>query len=390
LGDNNRRKEIFYKMGGNPVFKLAELGQCVWLDTLSRKLINSGELLQLAEVDGVSGVTTNPSIFQKAISGSADYDASLKALIANNVMDPKELFFQLAFEDVGAAADTLRPIYEKSKGKYGFVSIEVAPDLAYDTEATITEARWIFSTLGRKNIMVKVPATKEGLPAIEQLTADGVNVNVTLLFSVKRYEEVAEAYMRGLEKRLSQNHAIDDIASVASFFVSRVDTLIDDILEEKIKSASGGEKSKLQGLVGKAAVANAKLAFKRGEAIMAGERFKGLAEKGANFQRLLWGSTSTKNPAYSDIKYVQELIGPETINTIPTDTIKAFIDHGEPKVTIRDDADSVEPLFEELKSVGIDIEDVASKLEKQGVKSFADAYFELLDEIARKRDKFKL
>jgi len=346
--------------------------------------------LQLAEVDGVSGVTTNPSIFQKAISGSADYDASLKALIANNVMDPKELFFQLAFEDVGAAADTLRPIYEKSKGKYGFVSIEVAPDLAYDTEATITEARWIFSTLGRKNIMVKVPATKEGLPAIEQLTADGVNVNVTLLFSVKRYEEVAEAYMRGLEKRLSQNHAIDDIASVASFFVSRVDTLIDDILEEKIKSASGGEKSKLQGLVGKAAVANAKLAFKRGEAIMAGERFKGLAEKGANFQRLLWGSTSTKNPAYSDIKYVQELIGPETINTIPTDTIKAFIDHGEPKVTIRDDADSVEPLFEELKSVGIDIEDVASKLEKQGVKSFADAYFELLDEIARKRDKFKL
>jgi transaldolase len=378
-------------MGGNPVIELTKLGQCVWLDTLSRKIIESGELSHLAEVDGVSGVTTNPSIFQKAISGSEDYDGSLKKLIADNVMDAKELFFQLAFEDVGAAADILRPIYEKSKGRHGFVSIEVSPDLAYDTEATIAEARWIFSTLGRKNIMVKVPATKEGLPAIEQLTADGVNVNVTLLFSVKRYEEVADAFMKGLERRLGQNHAIDDIASVASFFVSRVDTLTDKLLEEKLKGAQAGpEKEKLEGLLGRAAVSNAKFAYKRGETIMESDRFKRLEEKSAQFQRLLWGSTSTKNPQYSDIKYVQELIGPLTVNTLPLETIKAFIDHGEPKVTIRDGIEAVESLFDELRSVGIEIEDVAQELEKQGVKSFADAYFELLDEIASKRDKLKL
>jgi transaldolase len=378
-------------MGGSPVFELAKLGQCVWLDTLSRKMIDSGELSKITGVDGASGVTTNPSIFQKAISGSEDYDESLKKLIRDNVMEPKELFFQLAFEDVAAAADILRQTYEKSKGKHGFVSIEVAPDLAYDTEATIAEARWIFSTLGRKNIMVKVPATSEGLPAIEQLTADGVNVNVTLLFSVKRYEEVADAFMKGLERRLDQNHAIDDIASVASFFISRVDTLIDSLLEEKIKNAgSDSDRDRYKDLMGKAAVANAKLAYKRGEAIMASDRFKKLEEKGARFQRLLWGSTSTKNPEYSDIKYVQELIGPMTINTLPLETIQAFVDHGEAKVTIKDDIDSVEQLFEELGSVGIDIEDVAEELERQGVKSFADAYFALLDEIEKKRDKFKL
>jgi len=378
-------------MGDNAVMGLAKLGQCVWLDTLSRGLIESGELSRLAAVDGISGVTTNPSIFQKAISGSADYDESLKKLIQENYTDPKELFFSLAIEDVGAAADTLRRTYAPSGGQHGFVSIEVSPDLAHDTEATIAEARWLFSTLGRKNIMVKVPATREGLPAIEQLTADGVNVNVTLLFSVKRYEEVVEAYLRGLQQRVSQNHAVNEIASVASFFVSRVDTFVDRLLEELIEgAASEAEKEKLKGLMGRAAVANAKLAYRLGEQIKAGNRFKGLAGQGARPQRLLWGSTGTKNPAYSDIKYVQELIAPETVNTMPLDTVKAFMDHGEPRVTIRDDIDSAEGLLKELRSLGIDIEEVAQRLEEQGVKLFSDAYFALLDEIAKKRDKFLL
>ncbi len=376
-------------MGANRVLELAKLGQCIWLDTLSRKMIKSGELSRLTGVDGISGVTTNPSIFQKAISGSDDYDESLKKLISDNYTDPKELFFQLAIEDVGAAADTLRQTYESSKGQHGFVSIEVSPDLAYDTEATIAEARWLFSTLGRKNIMVKVPATREGLPAIEQLTADGVNVNVTLLFSVNRYVEVADAFMKGLERRTNQNHAIDDIASVASFFVSRVDTLVDKLLEERIddeKSDSG--KATLRGLMGRAAVANAKIAYRKGEEIMAGERFKRLEEKGARFQRLLWGSTGTKNPAYSDIKYVQELIGPMTVNTVPLNTLSALMDHGEAKVTIRDGLDAAERLFDDLRFVGIDIEEVADELERQGVKAFSDSYFALLDDIALKRDKF--
>lgn len=376
-------------MGGNLLLELAKLGQCVWLDTLSRTLITSGELSRLTESNSVTGVTTNPSIFQKAINGSDDYDESVKRLIGDNYTDPKELFFHLAIEDVAAAADMLRRTYESSQGRHGFVSIEVSPDLAYDTEATIAEARWLFSTLGRKNIMVKVPATWEGLPAIEQLIADGVNVNVTLLFSVNRYVEVADAFMKGLERRVSQNHAVNDIASVASFFISRVDAFVDGLLEEHIaneKSDSG--KAKLRSLMGKAAVANAKIAYRKAEEIMAGERFRRLAEKGARFQRLLWGSTSTKNPAYSDIKYVQELIGPMTVNTMPLDTLNALMNDGEAKVTIRDRLDEAKRLFDDLRSVGIDIEEVASELERQGVKAFSDSYFALLEEIARKRDKF--
>ena len=375
-------------MAGNTIAELTRLGQDVWIDNLSRELIESGELKRLTNEVGITGVTSNPTIFQKAISGKDDYDESIRRLLGLNVSDPKELFFQLAFDDVGAAADLLRRKYEESRGRHGFVSIEVAPDLAYDTETTISEVRWIFSSLGRKNVMVKVPATKEGLPAIEQLTADGVNVNVTLLFSVKRYEEVVDAYMKGIERRISQNHAVGEIASVASFFVSRVDTLVDKLLDEKIQGASSdAEKKKLAGLRGKAAVANARLAYEKGEEIRNSERFKSLAARGANWQRLLWGSTSTKDPAYSDIKYVQELIGPDTVNTMPEETIKAFLDHGDPKVTIKDDGGSAEALFGEMRTVGIDIGEVAAELEKDGVKKFADSYFALLDEISKKRDK---
>ncbi len=374
---------------GNPIHGLARLGQCVWLDTLSRQLINSGRLRELSGSGVVSGVTTNPSIFQKAISGSSDYDDSMRRLIREGCTGDKDLFFQLAIEDVGAAADTFRRSYEKSKGRHGFASIEVAPDLAYDTNATIAEARWLFSALGRKNIMIKVPATREGLPAIEQLTADGVNVNATLLFSVRRYEEVAGAFMAGLERRMRNNHAIDEIASVASFFVSRVDTLVDSRLEGLAADAGPGAAADTYArLSGRAAVANARLAYQSGKGIRQSERFRRLEARGARFQRLLWGSTGTKNPSYSDIKYVQELIGPDTINTMPMETIRAYMERGEPEVTIEDDLEGAGKLFDELRAAGIDMEEVARELETDGVRKFADSYFELLSEIGRKKERF--
>ena len=370
---------------------LKELGQSVWLDTLSRKLINSGELKRLIDEDGLSGITSNPTIFQKAISGSDDYDLSLKRMLDQGVRDEKELFLGLAFEDISTAADMLWPTYQVTGGRDGFVSIEVSPDLAYDTEATIAEARRLFSTLNRKNVLVKVPGTKQGLPAIEQLTSEGVNVNVTLLFSVERYEEVIEAYLRGLEQRASKSQPIHEITSVASFFVSRVDTLTDKLLETRLSSAtSKAEKDKIASLFGKAAVANAKIAYKKYKNIFSGKRFLTLKEKGGRIQRILWGSTGTKNPKYSDIKYVEELIAPDSINTLPETTLDAFKDHGQAKITISDHLEEAERVFPELKSVGIEINDVTEQLEQEGVKLFSDSFFALLKEIAQKRDSFLL
>ena len=367
--------------------KLREIGQSFWLDNLSRHLINSGELKRLIDEDGVTGITSNPTIFQKAISGSRDYDASIKALLEKGVRDEKELFLTLAFEDISRAADMLWPVYRKSGGLDGFVSIEVSPDLAYDTQKTIAEARRLFSTLGKKNILVKVPATKQGLPAIEQLTAEGVNVNVTLLFSVSRYEEVATAYISGLEKRFHRGEPIDEIASVASFFVSRVDTLTDKLLEGRLSAAaSEAEKKKIRSLLGKAAVANARLAYKKYKEIFSGNRFLTLTR--AHVQRILWGSTGTKSPSYSDIKYVEELMGPDSINTLPEATLKAFFDHGRVQIAIREHLAEAERLFAELQSVGIGINDVTEQLEKEGVKLFSDSFFLLLKEIAGKRDSF--
>ncbi len=376
-------------MNKNPLIGLKEIGQSVWLDNLSRKLIHSGELKRLIDEDGMSGITSNPTIFQKAISGSADYDPSLRRMIDKGVKDEKELFLGLAIEDVSDAADLLRPTSQSTNGLDGFVSIEVSPDLAYDTPATISEARRLFSTLGKKNILIKVPGTKQGLPAIEQLTGEGVNVNVTLLFSTERYEEVAEAYLKGLEKRVSRGQPINEIASVASFFVSRVDTLIDKLLEARLSSASSkAEKDRMASLFGKSAVANARVAYKKYQMIFSGERFKALNGKGGRIQRLLWGSTGTKNPKYSDIKYVEELIAPESINTMPEPTMKAFKDHGQAKITIRDRLEEAEKLFPELKSIGIDIHEVTDQLEKEGVQLFSDSFFALLKEIAKKRDLF--
>ena len=376
-------------MNKNPLIGLKELGQSVWLDNLSRKLINSGELRRLIDEEGLSGITSNPTIFQKAISGSQDYDASLQGMIDKGIKNEKELSLGLAFEDVSKAADMLWPTYQSTNGLDGFVSIEVSPDLAYGTDATISEARRLFSTIGKKNILVKVPATKEGLPAIEQLISEGVNINVTLLFSIGRYEEVIEAYLRGIEKRASKGQPINEIASVASFFVSRVDTLTDKVLETRLSSAtSKAEKDKIVSFFGKAAVANAKIAYKKYRSIFSDKRFLTLKEKGGHIQRILWGSTGTKNPTYNDIKYVEELIAPDSINTLPETTIKAFKDLGQARITISDHLEEAERLFPELKSIGIDINEVTEQLEKEGVQLFSDSFFSLLKEIAKKRESF--
>lgn len=373
-------------MNDNPLRKLREIGQSIWLDNLSRDLINSGELKRLID-EGVTGITSNPTIFQKAISGSKDYDASLKNLLNQGIRDEKELFFGLALEDISRAADLLWPVYQSSNGLDGYVSIEVSPDLAYDTGKTVAEARRLFSTIGKKNILVKVPATPQGLPAIEQLITQGVNVNVTLLFSIKRYEEISEAYLRGLEARVRQGQAIHEIASVASFFVSRVDTVVDKLLQTRIyPAASEPEKQKIHALFGKAAVANARIAYKKYKDIFTGVRFQTLP--GARIQRILWGSTGTKNPNYSDVKYVEELIGPDSINTIPETTLQAFMDHGRAQITIGDSLEEAQMLFDALNSLGVDIDQVTSQLEQEGVKLFADSYFLLLKEIAEKRDSF--
>jgi len=372
-------------MSDNPLRKLQEIGQSVWLDNLSRHLMDSGELNRWIEEDGVTGITSNPTIFQKAISGSKDYDASLKSLLGRGIRDEKELFLGLAMEDIARAADMLWPIYRQSGGKDGLVSVEVSPDLADDPEKTMAEAHRLFSTIGKKNILIKVPGTEPGLSAVEQLTAEGVNVNITLLFSRDRYEKVAEAYLRGLEKRARQGHPIREIVSVASFFVSRVDTLTDKLLENRMASAStDAARKKIQGLMGQAAVANAKLAYQKYKGIFSSKRFLDL--KGANVQRILWGSTGTKNPAYSDIKYVQELIGPDSINTLPESTLLAFKDHGRAQITIGDRLEEAERIFRELHAAGVDIHQVTEQLEKEGVKLFADSFSLLLKEIAAKRD----
>ncbi len=371
-------------MNGNRLKKLQALGQSVWLDNLSRNLLNSGQLKKWID-DGVTGITSNPTIFQKAIAGSRDYDDSLRMLLAKGIREERELFFHLAVEDISRAADLLQSVYRATGGRDGYVSIEVSPDLASDTEKTIAEAKHLFSTIGRENILVKVPATPQGVPAIAELIAQGVNVNVTLLFSVKRYEEVAEAYIRGLQERAAQEKSLRGIASVASFFVSRVDTLVDKLLETGKGSAqSDAEMGKRKSLLGKAAVANARIAYKKYREIFGTQDFHALP--GAQIQRILWGSTGTKNPAYSDVKYVDELIGPDSINTLPDATLQAFMDHGEVRVTIGDHMTEAESLFPQLAAFGIDIEQVAGQLEKEGVKLFTDSFNSLLHDIREKKN----
>ena len=356
--------------------QVAERGQSVWFDTLSRDLVHSGELKRMMKEDAVTGVTSNPTIFQKALSSGDAYDEDLKKLLAETD-DPTEIFFSLALQDIRDAADVLRSAYDASKGVDGYVSMEVEPGIAYDTEKTFDQARWIAKEVDRPNLMVKIPATMAGLPAIEDSIAHGTSINITLIFSLERYKAVVEAYIRGLERLVASGGDPSSIASVASFFVSRVDTEADKRLE-----AVGAKK-----LQGKLAIANAKLAYEHFLATFQGERWEYLKSKGARVQAPLWASTSTKNPDYRDVIYVEELIGPETVNTMPLETIRAFQDHGEVRGdTVLEGVDDAQALLQKLAEAGVDYDDVTDTLEAAGVQKFADSFAELLEGVRSKRE----
>ena len=369
-------------MKENPLLELQTLGQSIWMDYIRRHMITSGELKKLIEEDGLRGVTTNPSIFEKAISGSRDYDDSIRAM-ALEEKRVEEIYQALTVEDVQRAANLFRPTYNRLEGRNGFVSLEVNPHLAHDTERTISEARLLWSYVNRPNVMIKVPATREGLPAIRQLISEGINVNITLLFGLPRYREVAEAYMNGLEERMARGKPMGQIASVASFFLSRIDVLVDPILEKRMKDEVKAEKA--ADLVGKVAIASAKMAYQIYKEIFRSERFSKLTERGARPQRVLWASTSTKNPNYSDVKYVEDLIGPETINTLTQETLHAYRDHGEPAPRIEGGLEEAQKILRQLAEVGINIDQVTQQLEDEGVEKFNKPYDSLMETLKTKR-----
>ncbi len=361
--------------------ELKQFDQSVWLDFIRRSLITSGELARLA-THGVQGVTSNPAIFEKAIAGSSDYDAEMKALITAG-KSVSDIYEALAFKDIQLAADVMRSVYDATGGRDGYVSLEVSPFLANDTPRTMAEARRLYQAVGRPNVMIKIPGTAAGLPAITETIAAGVNVNVTLIFALANYKAVADAYMAGLERlavtgpSVTGGHAVNAVASVASFFVSRVDSAVDKELEKRGAS----------GLQGKIAIANCKLAYAEFKRISAGPRWQTLAARGARPQRVLWASTSTKNPAYPDTLYVDELIGPDTVNTMPPETVKAFIDHGRPAETLTRDLEGAQAQVRQLAELGIDLEAVTRRLQEEGVAAFAKPFQALLDSIDAKRKR---
>jgi transaldolase len=359
--------------------KLSALGQSVWIDYLSRQMLKSGKLAKLMEEDAVVGVTSNPTIFQKAISEGDAYDDQLKDILESGEEDAKEIFLQLTSHDIADACDLLRKVWDEGRGLDGYVSWEVDPTLAYDRDGTIAEARRLHEWIDKPNLYVKIPATEPGLGAIEEMIASGKSINVTLIFSLVRHQEVMEAYLRGLERLLESGGDPSQVHSVASFFVSRVDTEADRRLDE-----AGGDAVKLKG---KLAIANAKLAYQNYLETFAGPRWDALAAKGATKQRCLWASTSTKNPDYRDVMYVEELIGPETVNTMPEETIRAFQDHGKVEPTLTKDVDEARKLFAALAAAGVDYDDVSETLEREGVQKFTGSFKELLDGISSKRGK---
>jgi transaldolase / glucose-6-phosphate isomerase len=370
----------------NPLTALHDDGQAIWLDFLSRRFIAEGGLKKLVDEDGLSGVTSNPSIFKKAIAGSSDYDSSLAALVSSSDSDVMRLYEQLAIEDIRNAAEVLYPVYKRTKGADGFVSLEVSPYLANDTAATIAEAERLWKEVDRENIMIKVPATPAGLPAIRQLIGKGVNINITLLFSRLVYAEVAEAYLAGLEHYIAGGGNPRRLSSVASFFVSRIDSAVDKLIEEHLKKLPpAANTDALAGLRGKIAIANAKLAYQDYKRLFAGPRWSKLRRAGARVQRLLWASTSTKNPSYSDVMYVEELIGPDTINTMPPETMDAFRDHGTLRPSLEENIAAAENQLATLGQFGISLEAVTTKLTADGVKLFAEAFDDLLGALEKKR-----
>ena len=370
----------------NPLRVLPSYGQSIWLDYIRRWLITNGELRRLAEEDGLRGVTSNPAIFEKAIAGSGDYEEALKGLEQQGDMDAKRLYEHLAIEDIQMAADVLAPVYRETRRRDGYVSLEVSPYLARDTEATAQEVRRLWQAVGRPNVMIKVPATAAGIPAIRQLIGEGINVNVTLLFDTAVYEKVADAYLSGLETILAQGGDPGGIASVASFFVSRIDTAVDTQLEARLRTETDrAERARLQSLVGKVAIANARMAYQRYRKLYGSPRWQALAAQGAQTQRLLWASTGTKNPSYSDVLYVEELIGPDTVNTVPAPTLEAFRDHGRPRASLEEDLEDAHDTLEGLERVGTSLENITGQLLEDGVRLFADAFDKLLGAVEGKR-----
>ncbi len=366
----------------NPLKALEQLGQSIWLDYIRRSLITSGELKQLIEEDGLRGVTSNPSIFEKAIAGSTDYSDALAELYAEKGLDPNTIYERLAIPDIQAAADVLQPVYERTRRRDGYVSLEVSPYYAHETETTVKEARRLWQAVGRENVMIKIPGTDEGVPAIEQAISEGINVNVTLLFAQEKYERVAEAYMAGLEKLVARGGDPSKVASVASFFVSRIDSLVDSLVTKRLESsASAGESALLRSLLGKVAIANAKLAYQRYKEMISRRRWQALAARGAQTQRLLWASTSTKNPKYRDVLYVEELIGPDTVNTLPMSTLEAFRDHGRVRLSLEEDLEEAHDTMKTLEQVGISMKEVTDQLLKEAVRLFSDAFDKLLNAL---------
>ena len=377
--------------GNNPILQIEQnYGQSIWMDNLSRTLIQSGELKQLMEERGIVGITSNPAIFEKAIVGNAIYDADIEAGIGAK-KSVLEIYESLVFDDIRNACDIFKPVYESSNKLDGYVSIEVPPNIADDTQSTIEQARRYYEQIGRENVMIKIPGTKMGLPAVEQVISEGINVNVTLLFSVDSYVETAWSYIRGLEKRVAEGKDISNIASVASFFLSRIDINIDGRIDAKLAEGMDRieKKAMLEAVKGKVAIANAKIAYEKYKEIIQSDRWKALAEKGAKVQRLLWASTSTKNPEYSDVMYVDELIGPDTVNTLPPNTIEACADHCSPANRVEADVDKAHHLMESLKEPDIDIniDEVMEELLLDGIDKFVKPFESLMASLEEKVQK---
>jgi len=366
----------------NPLKDLLNFGQSVWLDYIRRDLIETGELKRLIDEDGLRGMTSNPSIFEKAIVESRYYVDLLKSLESRKDIDSNGRYEVLAIRDIQDAADVLRPVYQQTKRRNGYVSFEVSPYLAQDTEGTLKDARRLWKAVGRENLMVKVPGTAEGIPAFQQLISEGININVTLLFAQEVYERVAEAYIAGLEQLAARGGDVSKIASVASFFISRIDSAVDSIIAERLKTAkTESEKNQLQSVLGKVAIANGKQTYQRYLKIFGTERWKKLAAKGAQTQRVLWASTSTKNKNYSDVLYVEELIGTDTVNTIPPATFDAFRDHGHPRASLTEGIDAANLTMQTAEKLGISMKEVTDKLTEDGVRLFADSFTKLLQAV---------
>ena len=369
----------------NPLGQLHDYGQSVWLDYIRRDLLTGGQLKKMISEDGLRGMTSNPAIFEKAIGDSSLYDDMLRSLASRTDLDTVGRYEQIAIRDIQDAADLLRTVYDSSKFRDGYVSLEVSPYLARDTAKTIAEAQRLWKAVNRENVMIKVPGTAEGIPAIRQLVGEGININVTLLFAQDVYEQVANAYLDGLETLAATGGNLQKMASVASFFISRIDSLIDGMLADKLKTTTdASQKTLLTGLQGKVAIANAKLTYQRYQAIFSGPRWQALAAKGAQTQRVLWASTSTKNPAYRDVMYVEELIGPDTVDTIPPATLDAFRDHGKLRASLTEDVAAAKQVMDSLAAAGISMAAVTSKLTDDGVKLFADAFDKLLAAVGKR------